>query len=94
LLVEEGKCALCGSERMIPNVKVLDQGQYSGGRLLLRACPKLTSHFPIRAKVSLSPSKGNFCGLGIENPLEIALRHAQGDLSLVTKIQSCFWTTP
>jgi len=46
-------------------------------------------YFPTRAKVSLSPSKGDFCGSGPENPLEIALRHAQGDSSLDERKAGC-----
>jgi hypothetical protein len=45
-------------------ILAIDECKKRGVYVALRACPKLTSHFPIRAKVSLSPSKGNFCGLG------------------------------
>jgi hypothetical protein len=29
------KCEVCGSEKIIPNVRVVDQGQYSDGQLKL-----------------------------------------------------------
>jgi hypothetical protein len=57
---------------------------------LLRSCPSITSHFSILAKVSLSLSKGDFCGLWLENPLEITLRQAQDDFSLDTKYEVVF----
>jgi hypothetical protein len=36
----------------------------------------------------------NFAALCLQNPLEIALRQAQGDFSLDAKLRSCFWTIP
>jgi len=59
-------------------------------KVQLRACSRITPHFPAQAEVSLSPSKSDFCGSGPENPLEIALRQAQGDFSLAAKMRSCF----
>jgi len=42
----------------------------------------------MRAKVILSISKDEFCGLTRQNPLEITLRQAQDDFSLATKYGS------
>ena len=48
------------------------------------------SHFPMQAKVTLSPSKGDFCGPDHEDTLEIALRRAQGDFSLTGQTTKLF----
>lgn len=32
------RCELCGSDRVIPNVQVFDQGHYSDGKLKLVVC--------------------------------------------------------